>query len=395
MVPTSGQQPEDNDTTQIEPVESSDTEKLLHQATNLLGEGHVQQAIDLCQQAIRHNPEAADVYVLLGMAEEEHGNLHLAIEAYQQALSIEPERTREREKIALLEERLAEEASVTEFNQQRLQRLVRWAPTVLGVSVALLILVATTAGIIRVRQGREVARQQQAYQAAIQQGQNLVAAGRYNEAINAFRQAQQIRPDAPEARQWGHRAYTLAQQDATYKDYMQRSGAGKVSLKPAPNPFAAVPIGPKSAEPQGSSGSGGSAVPSPTVPGSAQWDVPAPTIPEGAGPLVAPPEFLPGEAAVSEPPPAPAASGEVSPQKPKSQITIEVQPPREATGGSSGDELRAAADQLRYEGRHAEAVKKYHQAQDQYQREAQQDPITTSAKQSAIESCQQAIKIIE
>ena len=97
--------------------------------------------------------------------------------------------------------------------------------------------------------------------------------------------------------------------------------------------------------------------------------------------------------AVSEPPP-PAVSGEVSPQKPKSQITIEVQPPREATGGSSGDELRAAADQLRYEGRHAEAVKKYHQAQDQYQREAQQYPITTSVKQSAIESCQQAIETI-
>jgi len=330
------------------------------------------------------------------MAEEEHGNLHLAIEAYQQALSIEPERTSERERIALLEERLAAEDSITELNQQRFQRIVRWAPTVLGVSVALLILVATTAGIIRVRQGREVARQQQAYQAAMQQGQNLVATGRYNEAISAFRQAQQIRPDAPEARQWWQQAYTLAQRDATYKDYMQRSGAGKVSLRPAPNPFAAVPIGPEPAGPQGSSGSGGSAVPSPTLPGSPQWDVPAPTIPEGTGPLVAPPEFLPGEVAVSEPPPpTPAVSSEVSPQKPKSQITIEVQPPREATGGSSGDELRAAADQLRYEGRHAEAVKKYHQAQDQYQREAQQDPITTSAKQSAIESCEQAIKIIE
>ena len=196
------QECEDSDTAQIAPVRGLDTEKLLRQATNLLSEGRIEPAIQLCQQVIRENPETTDAYVLLGMAQEEQGNLHLAIEAYQQAVTIEPERTSEQQRIARLEERLAEEASVAEPDQQRVRRLARLAPVVLAVAVAFLVLAGTAALIVRVRQARQMAAQQQAYQAAMQQGQDLVAGGHYDQAIAAFRKAWQVRPDDSAARKW-------------------------------------------------------------------------------------------------------------------------------------------------------------------------------------------------
>lgn len=391
------QECDDSDTAQIEPVRGPDTEKLLRQATNLLSERRIEPAIQLCQQAIRENSEATDAYVLLGMAQEEQGNLHLAIEAYQQAVAIEPERTSEQQRIARLEERIAEEASMAEPDQQRLQRLARLAAVMLGVAVAFLVIVGTVALIVRARQARQMAAQQYAYQAAMQQGQNLVAEGHYDQSIEAFRNAWQIRPGDAKARKWWQRAYTLACQRAEYEGYVQRSGAGKMSLKSAANPFAPVPIGPGAAEPKTGSAAGGRSVPVPYIPAPEweEWPIPTASVDEGAGPLQAP-EELSTSGADSEVGVAPPGTGEVTSQQPRGEVTIWVSEPPEQRGGSpTGDELRAAGDQLRYENHYSEAIEKYRRAKEQYQRESQQDPITAPAKQSAIESCDQAIKILQ
>ncbi len=391
------QSDDDSDTAQIEPVVEPDIGGLLRRATNLLSEGRLEPAIGLCQQVIRENPEATDAYVLLGMAQEEQGNLHLAIEAYEQALSIDPERSTERDSIARLEEQLAEEAVAREPERGRLQRLARVAPIVLGVAVAFLVIVGAAALILRIRHGRQIAAQQEAYQAAMQQGQDLIAEGHYEEAIAAFRKACQVWPDDLTARKWWRRAYTLAGQQVEYEGYVQRSGAGKLSLKPAANPFAPVPIGPQSAQPKSSSTAGGTSLPTSSIPA---WDMPPPTPPgqEGPGPLQLPEDLPTGEAgsnASTTGPDIAAPSAGGTNQRPEGEITIWVsEPQQQRRSGSTGDELRAAADRLRYDGRYPEAIQKYQQAREQYHREGQQDPITAPAKKSAIESCDQSIKIL-
>ena len=374
-------------------------DRVLRRATNELSEGHTDRAIELCQQIIRENPNAADAYVLLGMAEEEAGNLRVAIGAYQQALSLEPDRNAQREKIALLEERLTEEESVAESEQDRLQRLTRWAPVVLALSLALLVLVGATAGISRVRNVRQAAREQRAYDAALQRGRELVTQRRYDEALSAFREAQAARPGDVVTQRWWQYAYQLQQQEVEHQQYVLRTGAGTLALEPTGNLFAPVPIGPRSAEPPSTAAARRSATAPPSVRSGVDWshDLPTLTVPEGAGPLVAPDG--PQPAGVTEEGPGAEPSGEPSaaqPPRPSGEISILVNEPRRGSVASaSAEELRAGADRLREQGGASEAIAKYQQAIEQYQRESQQEPLTAPAKRSAIDSCEQAIRLLQ
>ena len=394
MTPVTTDQSDNDDTAQIELVSSVDTDALLHQATGLLSEGRSGEAVDLCQQIIRQGPATADVYVLLGMAHEEQDNLHLALDAYRQALSLAPERTAQREKITLLAERIAEQDRAAQAARPRLERLARAAPLVLGIAVAFLVLVGVAAALIQVRKARGAAEQQHAYQAAMQRGQALLAEQRYEEAGAAFRQAEQIRPTDPDARHSQRQAATLARQQAQYSEYMLQSGGGKVSLESAINPFQPVPIGPQPSDSQQPTSPARQAARASSAPlPSPEWELPSPTISQGEGPLQAPRD-TPSDAVG---PPSTEmrhpSGGPVAPQKPAGKITIQVNEPLGgAAGTASGDGLRAAADELRRAGHYQQAIEQYQQAQRQYRRESQQDTVTTSVKQSAIQSCQRAIE---
>ncbi len=128
------------ETTCFAAADSDWSAKVLREATNLLMAGKSREVARLCHQVIEHDPQNIAGYELLGMAEEENGNLHLALQAYEQVVALDPERKADKEKVLALRERLAEEPTEPEDEQdRRLKLLNRWATVALVASLLLLI----------------------------------------------------------------------------------------------------------------------------------------------------------------------------------------------------------------------------------------------------------------
>ncbi len=401
-----GREPDDTEleeTTRFAAADSDWSAQVLREATNLLTAGKSREVARLCHQVIEHEPQNIAGYELLGMAEEENGNLHLALQAYEQVVALDPERKADKEKVLALRERLAEEPAEPEDEQDRRLRLLnRWATVALVASLLLLVGVAITVFVLRTQNVRLAqTSHDQAFAAYVARGKQLMAAQRYDEAMVAFRNADQIKSgDAGVRKLWdeAYREYCAAQ----IQDY--RSLGGKLSLEPRQNPFAPVWVGPQGARASDSSAAGysaGRSVPPPpdtrvaNLPPALSYDQEGP--PEFSQYDV--PEFVESgtasltdsNAAGQSPPPAQGHE-----QQPAGQISIWVdQSPAGSAAGQSGEALRREADGLRRQGSYQEAIAKYQMAEQRYNQEIEQDPSAKAAKQTAIKSIRQSIKVCE
>ncbi len=385
------------ETTRFAAADSDWSAKVLREATNLLTAGKSREVARLCHQVIEREPQNIAGHELLGMAEEENGNLHLALQAYEQVVALDPERKADEEKVLALRERLAEEPTEPEDEQdRRLKLLNRWATVALVASLLVLIGVAITVFALRAHSARlGQTSQEQAFDVCVARGRQLMAAERYDKAMAAFREADQIKSgDAGVRKLWSeaYREYCAA----VIRNY--RSLGGKLSLEPRQNPFAPVPVGPQEAGASDSSATGytaGRYVPPP--PDTRVADLPSALSygPEG------PPDFSFFESGTA-PPTGSNTSGQ-SPlvaqpyeQQPAGQISITVgQSPGGSASRQSAAALRREADGLRRQGNYKEAIARYQTAEQRYNQEIEQDPSAKAAGQAAIKSIKQSIKVCE
>ncbi len=389
---------EPDETTSLLAVTSDWSGDLLRQATNLLMAGKSREVARLCHEITDREPHNVAAYELLGMAEEENGNLHLAIQAYEQVVALEPGRNLEKEKISALRERLAEQPPEQEEDEEtrRIKRLNRWATVVLAASLMLLILAVTAMFAVRARNARLAQeREEQVFAAAMTRGRKLLEQERYDRAVLAFRDADRIKPGNSQARELWREAY---QEHRAAVDRDKRSMGGKLSLEIRQNPFQPVWIGPKETSSSATASSGDRPiVPPPPV---RVGELPPPLSEgeqdplgflgtgtsepvEDSVPIAPPPELLPP---VDEGIPRPATG----------VINIWVGEPTETVAPrSSADKLRLDADNLRHLGKLDQAKAKYEQAIVQYREEIGKDPSTRTVKEVAIETVQRSIGLCE
>ena len=390
------------ETTRFAAADSDWSAKVLREATNLLTAGKSREVARLCHQVIEREPQNIAVYELLAMAEEENGNLHLALQAYEQVVALDPERKADEEKVLALRERLAEEPAEPEDEQdRRLKLLNRWATVALVASLLLLMGVAITVFALRAHSARlGQTSQEQAFDVCVARGKQLMAAERYDGAMAAFREAAQIKSgDAGVRKLWdeAYREYCAA----VIRDY--RSLGGKLSLEPRQNPFAPVPVGPREAGASDSSASGytaGRYVPPP--PDTRVADLPRALF-DDEGPLdfsqYEVPEFFESGTAPptdSNPPGQSPLLAQQYEQQPAGQISISVgQSPAGSAARQSAAALRHEADGLRRQGNYQEAIARYQTAEQRYNQEIEQDPSAKAANQASIKSIRQSIKVCE
>jgi len=390
------------ETTQFRAADLNGSAKVLREAANLLMAGKSREVARLCHQIIQHEPQNVAAYEMLAMAEEENENLHLALQAYEQILALDPDRESNREKVLALRERLTEEEETGPEDEQsrRLRVFNRWATVALVASLLLLIGIAISVFAVRARDIRLAqGNQEKAFTAYIARGKQLMAAERYQQAIAALQAAEQIKPGDSQVRKLWQEAYQQGRA-AWVRNY--RSLGGKLSLEPRQNPFGPVRIGPEEENTSTSSAAGStwsSVVPPP--PDTRVADLPPPLLEGQEDPL----GFLEddGTGHGQEGSATPGATGQPlgaegqgTAEQPAGQISIWTDQP---AGGSSsqpsGDVLRNEADSLRHQGRYEQAIAKYQAAQQCYSQEIQQDPSTKAAKQTAIKSIGRSIEICQ
>jgi len=71
------------------------------------------------------------------------------------------------------------------------------------------------------------------------------------------------------------------------------------------------------------------------------------------------------------------------------------QSPAGSAARQSAEALRHEADILRHQGSYQEAIGKYQTAEQRYNQEIEQDPSAKAAKQTAIKSIRQSIKVCQ
>jgi len=318
-------------------------------------------------------------------------------QAYEQIVALDPDRKSAHEKVLALRERLAEEEPEPEDERsRRLKMLNRWATITLVASLLLLVGVAISVFAVRARNIRLAQVDQgQAFAACVTRGKQLMAAERYEQAIVALREADQIKPgDSQVLKLW--READEQYRAAWVRNY--RSLGGKLSLEPRQNPFGPVWVGPQEASSSDSSATGygaGRFVPPPPdtrvarlPPALVEGDEdPLGFLEDGTAGLV-------GESGAAEQPPSAQGGGTI--QQPAGQVSIWTDQPAEGNSSpSSGDALRNEADSLRRQGRYEQAIARYQAAQQRYDQEIHQDPSAKAANQAAINSIKQSIKVCE
>jgi len=234
--------------------DASEAEELLREAGQRLSDGDADGAAVKCRDAIELAPDLVAAYSLLGMAEEQRGNIVAAAGAYRRVLQLDPDRKIEREKLEFL---YAD--GVTSGDEDRAEgsldrRIVAWAPWVAAVGAAFVVLAILTFVGVRVHAGsaaeRSYADQMQAAQAALD-------SGNYATASRAFETALTARPgDADAERGLGYARRKLAARGASpAPDVFAQPMPYTAQIVPSagPNPFAPIPIGAgqvQGAEPQ-------------------------------------------------------------------------------------------------------------------------------------------------
>lgn len=415
----------------VQPEEIPDD--LVNQAATQLGDGQAQAAIENCRRAVALNPRHVEAHVVLAMALEQRGELQPALDAYEMALSLSPDRPVERQKAALLRLRLGHDRPAPaprpafRFNfpewLQTARRLALENPALsAGIGAGLLVFIIGS--ILLVSAGRAQARNAvlAEYESELQMARELSAMQRYAEATARYASAWELQPgDAAVRVEWGE-AYRQSQLQA---QQMQRQMELAAIPKYIPNttgrnPFAAVPLTgtpPPPAptpQPQDVANMAQAQVPPPTVnqnprayeewKAPARPTTPAPTVPSGrrevpSNPIIAP--VTPKQPDKTAP--ATPAATDTSPKPPKGEITIWRSPrPQPKTGtaapaapsGPDPRSLRSRGEQLASEGRTSEAIPVLGQAADAYDNLARQDPGNAAAHQQAAGSCRTRIELL-
>lgn len=418
----------------VQPEEIPDD--LVNQAATQLGDGQAQAAIENCRRAVALNPRHVEAHVVLAMALEQRGDLQAALEAYEMALSLSPDRPVERQKVALLRLRLGHDQPAPaprpacRFNfpewLQTARRLALENPALsAGIGAGLLVFIIGS--ILLVSAGRAQARNamRAEYESELQMARELSAMQRYAEATARYASAWKIQPgDAAVRVEWGE-AYRQSQLQA---QQMQRQMELAAIPKYIPNttgrnPFAAVPLTgtpPPPAptpQPQDVANMAQAQVPPPTVnrnprayeewKAPARMVTPAPTVPSGRRDVSGSGNQIIAPVTPKQPDkpatPAPAAAADTAPKPPKGEITIwrsprpqpKASPSAPATpSGPDAGSLRSRGEQLAREGRSSEAIPVLSQAADAYDDMARKDPGNAAAHQQAAGSCRTRIELL-
>ena len=236
-----------SDTSTIPMVPVVPPEALLAEAADALADGKAEAACNLCRQALDAEPDNSSALALLGMAEEERGDLGAALLAYESALAIEPDRPIEAHRIGELRRRLSEEIVREEVADDRSRRrnefLDRYAPVFIAAAVGLFVIVLGAVLIMRVHRGNQLAATEAPYAQAMDYGKQWVGLGDYSNAAQCFQSALTLRPGDTEATRWLSQAQAVQRQSTEYAQLSRETLDGKWIPGAGVNPFAPTPIG--------------------------------------------------------------------------------------------------------------------------------------------------------
>lgn len=389
-------------------------EALLAEAADLLGQGRPDDAAARCREAIALAPDMVAAYSMLGMAEEQRGNLIAAAGAYRRVLQLDPSRSVEREKLELLYscgvEREHEPGPERGGAGDQHVWLNRWAPVFVIAGGAFLTLMIITGLILHVRAARIA---QRTYTEKMKVAQESLDKGDYAAAVAAFEAALAVRPDDQDAKTGLDYARRKLQAAASDSQVAQTTPPlPPIVPSGGPNPFKPVPIGPTTpVEPPATAPSPGSGHAARVVrPPVVRGDVPiVGTANSGArrsnepvpfSPLEPVEEQPPAPAATETPPPAatepPARRGEITiwaseaPPRSTSEQPTATTAPAPPDHGQRARQLRQQGEQLRAAGQCQEAAAAYSAAIEAYRAQSQADPSTREANEAAIRACERA-----
>ena len=408
---------------------------LVDEAAAQLADGQATAAIENCRRAIALNPREVEAFAVLGMAFEQNGDLQSALDSYETALNLSPERPVERQKASLLRLRLGHERPTpqrerTQFSWAHAWQWVRNQVTTnpalaAGLAAALLVFVIGAIVIVSAGRARAATALEQQYAYQVQLGDQALAEQRYAEAALYYQAAWGIAPgDAGVVTKW-EQAY---QEGKLLAEQQQRQMEIAALPKYIPNitgrnPFTPVPI-------EGQPPAATAATAQQLALAGAQIPVPPPTVNsnttrpfesvQGQGRsippsttttpssrrdygttnpnrIITPVAPQPGKGAT----PPPAADTTAKP--PKGEITIwvtqnppgrtsEAATPRVST--SDAENLRARGEQLARDGNTADAISHLERAASAFEERARQDSTGGSASSQAASSCRARIEVL-
>lgn len=401
---------------------------LVDEAAAQLADGQATAAIENCRRAITLNPREVEAYAVLGMAFEHGGDLQSALDAYESALSLAPDRPVERQKASLLRLRLGHEVAAPRRAAARsdgnraslwLRETIQANPALsAGLGAGLFVFIVGAILIVSAGRARAANDLRQQYRYQVQLGDQALAEQRYAEAATYYHAAWEMRSGDETVRaSWAY-AYSQSQLLAEQQQrQMELAALPKyIPNTTGRNPFAPVPIvGTPAVTPtDAAAAAAGLPVPPPTmnpspersfdsVQGQGRQLPPSvPTLPSsrpriGVNPnaIIAPVGGQTGKGTT----PAPAA--DTTPKAPKGEITIWVtQAPPSKSGTrapvSTGDAeaLRARGEQLARDGQTGEAISNLERAAGAYEERARQDPTSSAASSQAASSCRARIEVL-
>ena len=402
-----------SDTSTIPMVPVLPPEALLAEAADALADGKADAACNLCRQALEAEPENSSALALLGMAEEERGDLGAALLAYESALELEPDRPIEAHRVSELRRRLNEEIVLEEVAEDRSRRrnefIDRYTPVFAASAVGIFVLVIGAVLILHVRHANQLRATEAPYMQAMESGKQWDGLKEFANAAQCFQAALAVRPGDPDATTWLNQAQDSLHQSADYAELNRVTDGGKlVPPPPDANPFPPTPIAgtvppqagvlmPPAPEPPmfpdavvGTSRRGSSG-PSSRTP---RW--PTNNANDGGG-------FLQdGGTGAPLPPPTPTITpgatggGPVEPRRSSGNITISMadvpeRTPRAATTEEDPSQYRQQADALRRQGDRQGAVSAYHKAIQATQNSSQNPAL----KKAAVDSMRKALDVLE
>jgi tetratricopeptide (TPR) repeat protein len=416
--------PEPGGDTDSLPVVVDDTPaRLVDQAASQLAEGQAQAAISSCRRAVALSPSNVEAYALLGMALEQTHDLEGALQAYETALGLAPDRVAERQKASLLRLRLEGRTLYEPSPFRPTVRRTNWLttlqdrlgdnlPLVIGGAAALIVFIVGAAVLVHVHRVRALEAQ---YTTLVSQGDAALAAGQYAQATQLYASAWQLRPNDPELRSRWDQAYQSSgqmsgnpqEQAAELPKYLGPNGA---------NPFPPVPLGNGPAPVLGTASDATGTPPTVPLPTPVAVPPPPPTADFGPvrgqsrqpditpAPTVNPrrqlppgPSLKPGSSPLTpvtprtpEQPSAPA--GDNTPRPPKQgEITIWVSEHRGNAGTptapprlsySDAEAIRTRAEGLASSGRGADAIRELERAATAFDANARNNPAAAAAAAS-------------
>jgi len=398
-------------------------------ARELLANSRVGEARATAKAAVTLEPETVLPHVVLGEVHEHTGALDDALWEYRRAVELNPDLSEAREKAEAVRRQIVHPHASTpvtpiEAIRTSLSRIPRrLVPVIAGVAAGLLVFTVGAAEIVVNTSPQFLTKR--AFEQQMALGRKCYREGRYREAAEAFRQAQQLNPSSLEAMNRlndaekmagpvqappgpGHPPMDETQMfAATESATPGRSAFPPVWIGPTPGGATVVPTAsaPPTAPPPYIP------VPKPTNtprrPDLPPLPPPAPKTTQPFEGFEGPSRNEPGAESPSAPsgsqPPGPNAEG-IQP-KPPPGWTIWVNPPRRPVSAkavqpqtlspSAADGARREADRLRKAGRAGEAARRYAEAEALYRSEADRGGPGRAANAAAADVCRDARKLCE